>query len=278
MAIIGATVTHRRPTVLVIHDDGDTLDRLTRLFEASSFDVVTAVTGFRAQQVLEGSRPTDVVVAPWDRANTVGGDVYRWTLQHRYDLRDQFVFLATEPHPDFDRVVAGRCVAVPPTHLLELASCAVAAVQRHEKLEAHRDRAIADFDGRPTLLIADDDPALLAAIGDLLRDEGYAVTCVESGSAAMAELVTHEYDAIVADWNMDDGSGADLYRWIGNIKPELAARVVFLSGAEGDDVGAVAAGRPMLRKGQDSTSLRRILREIVRQTRSELSDPSLRLR
>ena len=38
-----------RPIVLVIHDDGEALDLLTRLFEASGFEVVTAVTGFRAQ-------------------------------------------------------------------------------------------------------------------------------------------------------------------------------------------------------------------------------------
>lgn len=273
-----ATVPPRRPTVLVIHDDGDSLDHLTRLFEASGFEVVTAVSNYRAQQHLEGQRSIDVIVTPWDTRTTVGGEVYRWSLQQRYDLRDQFVFLAAEPPVEFDRVVAGRCVTVAPMRSAEVVSCAQAAVLRHEKLEAGRDAAeIIDGRPRPTLLLADDDPALLDVMGDLLREEGYAVTTVESGSTAMAELVTTDFDAILADWNMDDGSGADLYRWICNIKPQLAGRVVFLSGQEGDDSGVVAPGRPMFRKGQDSAALMKVLREIVRQVRGEMSNPALRL-
>ncbi|HEX8114411.1 MAG TPA: hypothetical protein VF516_42065, partial [Kofleriaceae bacterium] len=97
-----------RPTALVIHDDGEALDVLTRLFEAAGFEVTTAITGFRAQAHLEGERPIDVVVVPWDAAHPVGGEVYRWSLQRRYDLRDGFVFLAAETPPDFDRLVAGR--------------------------------------------------------------------------------------------------------------------------------------------------------------------------
>ena len=77
-----ATLSLARPTVLVIHDDGATLDLLTRLFEASGFEVITAVTGFRAQAHLErrsGQREVDLVVVPWDATHATGGDVYRWS-------------------------------------------------------------------------------------------------------------------------------------------------------------------------------------------------------
>jgi len=95
-------VSSDRPTALVIHDDGDSLDLLTRLFEASGFEVITALTGFRAQTYLEASRPIHVVVAPWDSTTSVGAEVYRWSLQQRYDLRDQFVFLAADVPPEFE--------------------------------------------------------------------------------------------------------------------------------------------------------------------------------
>ena len=72
-----ATLSLARPTVLVIHDDGEALDVLTRLFEAGSFEVITAVTGFRAQAHLEGDRPIDVVVVPWDAAHPYHGLGYR---------------------------------------------------------------------------------------------------------------------------------------------------------------------------------------------------------
>src|SRR5678815_6022556 len=110
-AMMRATVSSR-PTVLVIHDDGDALDLLVRLFEARGFEVVTAVTGFRAQTYLESDKSIHVVVAPWDHGHPVGGDVYRWVLVHRYDLRDQFVFVAAEVPADFDRIVGGRCLHV----------------------------------------------------------------------------------------------------------------------------------------------------------------------
>ncbi len=256
--------------MLVVHDDGDSLDLLTRLFEASNFEVVTAVTGFRAQAHLEGDRRIDVVVAPWDFDHAVGADVYRWVLQRRYDLRDQFVFLAAEVPPEFDRVVAGRCLAVSMLRPNEVVRIAHAIFRRAESLELMRDAAFSELDGgKPTLLIADDEPVLLMVMGDLFAEAGFTVTKVESGNAAIARMDLEDFDAIVADWQMDDGSGADLYRWLASRKPWLAERLVFLSGAESEDAGTVAPGRPMFRKGQDSSALITVLQQIVREVRGE---------
>jgi CheY-like chemotaxis protein len=255
-----------RPTVLVIHDDADALDLLTRLFEASGFDVITAITGFRAQAHLEGDRRIDVVVAPWDAQHRVGGEVYRWCLQRRYDLRDQFVFVGGDVPPEFDQTVAGRCLAVSTTRPAEIVRIAAATVRRRAQLEAMRDAWAETDHGRPRLLLCDDEPVLLMVMGELLG-RTYSVTPVESGNGAIALLGTNDYDAIVLDWHMDDGNGADVYRWIIANKPQVADRVVFLSGWEGDDAGSVAPGRPMVRKGQDSAALTKILKEIVRQVR-----------
>jgi CheY-like chemotaxis protein len=259
-----------RPTALVIHDDGEALDELTRLFEASGFEVTTAVTGFRAQAHLEGDRPIDVVVVPWDAAHPVGGEVYRWSLQRRYDLRDGFVFLATETPLDFDRLVAGRCLGVSMARPSEVVRIATAAVRRRRQLEIARDAALEESDGtRPTLLLADDEPVLLMAMAELFGDAGYAVSRVDSGHGAILLLEHEDFDAIVTDWNMDDGNGADIYRWVVQVKPWLAERVVFLADVEGDDATVVAPGRPMFRKGADSGALTTVLREIVRQVRGE---------
>ena len=266
---MSATVSLGRPTVLVIHDDGDALDSLTRLFEGSGFDVITAVTGFRAQAVLESDRRIDVVVAPWDHDHPIGGDVYRWSLQRRYDLRDQFVFLASEPPAEFDRIVAGRCLAISADRPGELVRVALATIRRAENLELMRDAAIAVETDHPTLLLVDDEPVLLAVMADLFRELGYTVSPVESGNAAIARLDLEDFDVIVADWHMDDGNGADLFRWALARKPYLAARVIFISGDSSDDVGRVAPGRPMFHKGQDSAALLAVIREIVREVRGD---------
>lgn len=265
-----ATLSLARPTVLVIHDDGEALDLLTQLFEGSGFEVITAVSGFRAQDHLDGSRPIDVVVVPWDAAHPVGGEVYRWSLQRRYDLRDGFVFLCAEPPPDFDRLVAGRCLGVAMDLPAEVVSVATAAVKRRRELEAARDAAFEEAQaGVPTLLLADDEPVLLMAMAEVLAKAGYAVSRVDNGHGAIRLLEHAEFDVIVTDWHMDDGNGADIYRWIAQVKPWLAERVVFLADEEGEDAAAVAPGRPMFRKGQDSHKLTAVLREIVRQARGE---------
>src|SRR6185503_16779255 len=233
----------------VIHDDGEALDLLTRLFEANGFEVITAVTGFRAQAHLEGGRAIDVIVAPWDSAHSIGGEVYRWSLQQRYDLRDGFVFLAGELPPEFDRLVAGRCLAVPMVRAAEVIRVAAAAVRRRKQLEDAREAALEETDtDRPTLLLADDEPVLLMAMAELLSDAGYAVSRVDSGHGAILLLEHEDFDAIVTDWNMDDGNGADIYRWIEQVKPWLCERVVFLADEEGDHAAVVAPGRPMFRK------------------------------
>lgn len=257
-----------RPTALVIHDDGEALDALTRLFEAAGFEVLTAVTGFRAEAHLEGDRPIDVVVVPWDAARPVGGEVYRWSLSRRYDLRDGFVFLCAETPHEFDRLVAGRCLAVSPARASELVGVATAAVRRRRQAEAAREAVLDEADAtRPALLLADDEPVLLHAMAELLGDAGYGVSRVESGHAAIQLLAHGEFDALVIDWNMDDGTGADVYRWLAQVKPWLAERVVFLADDESDDAAVVAPGRPMFRKGADSRALTGVLHEIVRQVR-----------
>ena len=253
-----------RNAALVVHGEGDILDLLTRLYEANGFDVLTAINAIRAQTHLEGGRSVDVVVAPWDAAHVVGGEVYRWVLGHKPELRSRFVFVAEDVPPEFDAVVGGRCLAVPLAAMDELVRVAQAIVRRVRTPP----RGIPVMTPeKPSLLLAEDDPALLAVMTELLTESGYLVFEAESGRAAQRAIEARDFDAIVADWHMHDGSGAELYRWIVKNKPQLAARVVFLAEGDDDDSGPVAPGRPMFRKGQDSRALIDVLRKIVAQVR-----------
>ncbi|CAN5244133.1 hypothetical protein BH11MYX1_BH11MYX1_31340 [soil metagenome] len=254
-----------RPTALVIHGTAEVLDLLTRWFEASRLDVVSAVTAFRAEAALEGDRPIDVVIAPWDPTHPIGGEVYRWVLAHRADLRNRFVFIADEVTPEFDTIVGGRCLAIPLQAVEEIVRVASAIVRR-VRTPPHGIPILRDRD-RPTLLVLDDDPPVLEAMARHLFDEGYAVTQMESGNQAIDLLERREFDTIVCDWHMHDGSGADVYHWLVKHRPQMAERVVFLAEADGDDSGPVAPGRPMFRKGQDAEAMIKILRGIVDQVR-----------
>jgi len=244
---------------MVVHGDGDVLDLLTRLFESSGFEVVAAVTAFRAQSQLTGTREVEVVITPWDATRGLGGEVYRWVLGHKPDLRTRFVFIADEVPPEFDAVVGGRCLAVPLAALDELVRIARAVVTRVRTPP----RGLPVFSDRPTLLVADDDPALLAAMADLLHETGYTVFEVDGGAAAMRALEGRDFDAIVVDLRMHDAGGSEVLDWILDHKPHLAARVVFLAESDDDDSGPVAPGRPIFRKGQDSQGLVDALKRIT---------------
>lgn len=250
--------------MLVIHDDADVLDLLTRAFEAAEVDVLTALTVYRAQTHLAGERAVASVVALWDRTHELGGEVYRWALAKRPDLRSYFVFLADEVAPGFDALVAGRCLALPVTNLAELVRVTIATATRSRTPPV----GIPTFTIGPNLLLVDDDPAMLDAMAALLSDAGYNVTLAGSCRAAIEQLARGEFDLIVNDWELHDGSGADVYAWIGDHKPELARRVVFLSDFDREQGGAAANERPVLRKGQDSRALIELLQSIVEESRS----------
>ncbi len=245
----------------MIHGDGEVLDVLIRWFEAGDFDVIPAATAFRAQTLLEGSRTIGAIVVPWDTSHPMGGELYRWALGHRADLRGQFVFIAEEVPPEFDSIVGGRCLAVPLAEPEEIVRVARAAVRR---VRVSSGSVPVLVDTRPTLLLAEDEPVLIDVMTGFLDDAGYAVTQVESGNAAIAALERDDFKVIVSDWAMHDGSGAEIFRWIVTQKPHLIERIVFLSEGDLDDAGTVAPGRPMLRKGQDSQALLDVLSDIVR--------------
>ncbi|HEY5951687.1 MAG TPA: response regulator [Kofleriaceae bacterium] len=250
-----------RFTALVVHGDGEVLDTLTQWFEANGFDVISAPSGFRAQAHLEGDRPVEVVVAPWDDTHPIGGEMYHWVLKNRSDLRSRFVFIADDVPPEFDAVVGGRCLAVPLAAIEEIVRVATGIVRRVRT--PPRGVPILRGPGRPALLLVEDDPLLLVAMAELFTEQGYAVSQVDSLKNALELVEFKDFDVIVADWKMHDGSAATLYKWIIKQKPHLAPRIVFLSEADLDDSGPIAPGRPMFRKGQDSQGLIDAIRGIV---------------
>lgn len=258
-----------RKTALVIHQDPGALDAITRAFESHGFEVVAALSAFRAQAYLEGDRAIHVVVAQWDADQPVGAEVYRWSLQRRYDLRSQFVFVSDEQPTNFDALVVGRCLAIPLTRMPEILQIAEAAVTRFERIQDQSVSEIAISVEAPSLLLADDEAMLLLVMSQLLKDAGYHVTAVDSGNSAIAQLTTQDFDIIIADWHMDDGSGNDLYNWVAEKRPDLLERMVFLSGEGISEVQHAAPGRPVFHKGQDSQALTRVLDEIVRSVRDE---------
>jgi len=82
----------------------------------------------------------------------------------------------------------------------------------------------------PVLLI-EDEPAVMAYVRAVLERSGYHVVCIESGVEALRLLESGEFLGIVSDMRTPGGvDGGDVHAWIAEHRPELASRLVFITG------------------------------------------------
>ena len=82
----------------------------------------------------------------------------------------------------------------------------------------------------PVLLI-EDEPAVMAYVRATLERNGYAVVCSESGADGLRLLESGEFLGVVSDMRTPGGvNGADVHAWVAQYRPELAARIVFITG------------------------------------------------
>ncbi|MEW6325886.1 MAG: response regulator, partial [Nitrospirota bacterium] len=78
-----------------------------------------------------------------------------------------------------------------------------------------------------TILIVDDEPAILNTLADVLKDEGYQVATAGSGAAALAAL--QEMPAVILlDIWMPDRDGLDVLQQIKQLRPQTT--VIMMSG------------------------------------------------
>ena len=82
----------------------------------------------------------------------------------------------------------------------------------------------------PVLLI-EDEPAVMAYVQAALERSGYPVVCCESGVDALRLLEHGDFLGVVSDMRTPGGvDGAQVHRWIAQHRPDLVARIVFITG------------------------------------------------
>ena len=84
---------------------------------------------------------------------------------------------------------------------------------------------------RAPVLLIEDEPAVMALVRAVLEGHGYAVVPTESGADALRLLENGEFHGVVSDMRTPGGvDGALVYAWIATHRPELASRLVFITG------------------------------------------------
>jgi CheY-like chemotaxis protein len=100
------------------------------------------------------------------------------------------------------------------------------------------------------MLVADDEPAMRAAISGFLVSVGHAVDVAATVAEARALLGANEYDVVLLDLRMPGGGGELLFSELQDRDPRHAQRVVFVTG----DVQSEAAQRFLSHANRPSVS------------------------
>ncbi len=93
------------------------------------------------------------------------------------------------------------------------------------------------------VLIVDDEKTLCRSLSEYLRELGCRTDTAFNGLLAMEILKKKNYDLILLDLKMPVMSGIELYQYLATERPELAPKVVFMSGYSGLEI-QTASGFP----------------------------------
>ena len=115
------------------------------------------------------------------------------------------------------------------------------------------------------VLVIDDETEVVAMLEEALGRDGHRVTTAPDGAAALERLRTGNFDAILCDLRMPRLDGPGLIRELEAIRPDLAARLLLMTG---DALRAASALSPELRarlleKPLDPEEVRRRVWQLV---------------
>jgi DNA-binding response OmpR family regulator len=97
---------------------------------------------------------------------------------------------------------------------------------------------------KSSILMIEDDPAILAVARDLLEKEGYEVDSADTCAGGFQKLTHRQPDLLVLDLNLPDGDGLQLCRKLGASPAfrEMPVMMVTARGATQDIVEGLEAG------------------------------------
>ncbi len=103
-----------------------------------------------------------------------------------------------------------------------------------------RSAARKDAATRKTILVVDDEDALLRVLALLLEEEGYRVLTARNGRAALETVRTDTVDVVVTDFIMPEMDGGQLVRALREARSRLP--VLLMSSLEEQSVSRVCSG------------------------------------
>lgn len=89
---------------------------------------------------------------------------------------------------------------------------------------------------RPRILLIEDEPSVARFLRTALERRGYQVLPSPSAAEGLQLLASEDFSGVISDFRTPGGiTGADVHDWISRHRPELAERIVFITGDTASD-------------------------------------------
>jgi DNA-binding response OmpR family regulator len=102
------------------------------------------------------------------------------------------------------------------------------------------------------ILLIEDEPSVAAFLRAALERHGYEIILSASASEGLQLLAKGDFRGVISDFRTPGGiTGADVHDWLQRHRPELAARIIFITGdtASSETIALLAqAGTPCIEK------------------------------
>jgi DNA-binding NtrC family response regulator len=81
------------------------------------------------------------------------------------------------------------------------------------------------------ILLIEDEASVRAFVRTALERKGYSVVQASSGAEGVEHLTAAQFAGVISDIRMPGTiNGADIHKWIQKNRPELASRIILISG------------------------------------------------
>jgi signal transduction histidine kinase/ActR/RegA family two-component response regulator len=84
--------------------------------------------------------------------------------------------------------------------------------------------------GPASILVLDDEKSIADMLGEMLEILGHTPTVCNAAGQALELIKETDFDLILSDYRMPNINGEQFYREVLKMKPDLASRIIFLSG------------------------------------------------
>jgi DNA-binding NtrC family response regulator len=86
------------------------------------------------------------------------------------------------------------------------------------------------------ILVIEDEPSVAAFLRCALEKRGYKVVASHSAANGLQLLASHEFCGVISDFRTPGGiNGADVQDWLRRHRPELAEKMIFITGDTASD-------------------------------------------